>query len=116
MDSHPADVTTAANPRESSGMRRRDPSDDGRAKRVSIVLLAAVALLIGADVVLDWVAGTDFVHVLFEALAFTLAAGALVLLLRRARTTATVLTRDLARARADAAKWRAESPTRSRIL
>ena len=109
MDSHPADVTSPVNPADSAPMQARDPSNDGRGKRVFIVLFSAIALLIGADLVLDWTAGTDLVHVLFEGLIFTLAAGGLVHLLRQARTATTALTRDLARARADAAKWRVES-------
>jgi DNA-binding CsgD family transcriptional regulator len=76
------------------------------------VLFAAIALLIGLDVLADYRAGTDVGHLLTEGLVMALAlAGAAVLWrqLGAARRRAETLTVDLAAARREADRFRDEA-------
>lgn len=116
MQRHPADDIAMGNPDDSmrigEGNGPNDASGSPSDRRVLTALFAAIGLLTGADVVMDCIGGADLGHVLFEGVIFTVAAGGLVVLWRRiadARSVAGELNRDLARARADAEKWRADS-------
>jgi DNA-binding CsgD family transcriptional regulator len=116
MHSHPADDIAMENGGDSVGIGEADGANDGSQsrsdRRVLTALFAAIGLLTGTDVVMDCIGGADMGHVLFEGMVFAVAAGGLFVLWRRiaaARSMAGALNRDLARARADAEKWRADS-------
>ena len=91
MQSHPADVTTTP-----------DASNDAS----PVALFAAIAVLIGVDVLTDIAAGARSAHVALEVVVFVLAAVGLWALLKRERR---LHRRDLAAAKAEAARWRDES-------
>lgn len=79
---------------------------------IAAVLFAAIACLIGVDIVADYRAGTDVGHLLTEGMVMAMAltgAFALWRQLRRARRQAEQLTVDLAAARAEAARFREEA-------
>ena len=116
MESHPADDGVMSDVAVFEGFDAPDASDDGAARRsdrrILAGLFAAIAIMIGTDVVMDCIAGARHAHVLFEGAIFAIAAGGLAYLWRRitkARTAAGALKVDLARARADAARWRSDS-------
>ncbi len=116
MTVHAADVTSPKIASGSVACRDLDESDDAspaRADRaIAAALLAAVAVLLGVDVLMDCLAGAEHEHVIFEGVIFAVAAGGLLYLarrIRRVRVLAGALRRDLAKARADATKWRQES-------
>lgn len=88
-----------------------------------VAAFAAIAVLIAADLATDLAAGTSAAHAALEAAAVGLGALAAVVVARRLRRAARVaegqvqgLTRDVAVARADAERWRAEAAELSRGL
>ncbi|HEY5677494.1 MAG TPA: helix-turn-helix transcriptional regulator [Myxococcales bacterium] len=116
MQSHPADDTAAEKAGDFIAVEPEDASNDAGSsrsdRRILMALFGAIGILTGADIVMDCIGGADAGHVLFEGAVFAVAAGGLALLWRRiaaARTEAGALHRDLARARADAARWRSDS-------
>jgi DNA-binding CsgD family transcriptional regulator len=116
MQSHPADDAGSENTGDFVGIDEADAANDASGsrsdRRVLATLFAAIGLLTGTDVVIDCIGGAATGHVLFEGMVFAVAAGGLLLLWRRiaaARSVAGALNRDLARARADAEKWRSDS-------
>ena len=83
-----------------------------RAAPIAAVLFAAIAVLIGLDIVADYRSGTDIGHLLTETLVMALALTGAVALwrqLRRARWQAEQLTVDLATARREAERFREEA-------
>ena len=83
-----------------------------RAAPVAAVLFAVIAVLIGADIAADYRSGTDLGHLLTEGLVMALALTGAVALwrqLRRLRRHAAILTVDLAQARREAERFRAEA-------
>lgn len=88
---------------------------DGEAAETApeaLVLFGLIAILVGADVVADWLSGTTPVHLLAELAATGLALTGVALLWRRmeaARRTAASLGRDLRVAREEAERWRGEA-------
>lgn len=92
----------------------------GLGERVALtVLLALIALLVGADAFTDLAGGGSSAHVAVEALvAGTAAAGVALLWARYARTrSALVATRDtLERSRAEAVAWREKNEATLRGL
>jgi DNA-binding CsgD family transcriptional regulator len=83
-------------------------SDDLKAylhTRAAIFLFAAIALLIGWDVIADYTEGAHFEHIMFELFILLAAAGGVVLLSRQLFRTQV----DLARARVESEQWRTES-------
>lgn len=95
------------------GLNGSDTTDVGRGRAgLAAVLFAAIAVLIGADLVDDSWTGADTAHLLAEAFVMILAlagAAALWMGLRRAKATAARLDRDLQAARVEAARYRAEA-------
>jgi DNA-binding NarL/FixJ family response regulator len=93
----------------------RDPTNDVVHRRslwTAVVLLLAIALLIGVDLATDYRIGATAMHVVVEATVMLLAAiGATVLWreLASARAAVSTLTRDVARAEQDAVRWQAEA-------
>jgi len=88
-----------------------DASDEGGLKLV-LAVLVAVVILVGADLVLDSRSGARPLHLVFEGtLMLTAGSGALHLFLRmrRARSEALLLARDVNTARAEARRWRHEA-------
>lgn len=81
-----------------------------------IALLAAIALLIGADLAGDWSSGAGFAHLAIEGLVVlaslagaSFAARALYVEIAASRSRAGALQQELTHAREDAERWRAES-------
>lgn len=117
---HPANVICSSKPMTSNALlppnrHGRRPSEgevERRGVRVALAALTLVALLVGADLILDGRAGADPVHLSVEALLMTVSAGAaawLWLTLRRARRSVETLELDVQRARAQARRWRTEA-------
>lgn len=78
----------------------------------ALVLFGLIAVLMGADVVADSLAGTTLTHLVTELATAGLALVGVALLWRRieaVRRTAATLGSDLATARADAERWRGEA-------
>ena len=92
----------------------------GHGERVALtVLLAAIALLVGADAVVDLADGGSSVHVTVEAVVAAAAAAGVVLLWARYARTRSALdaARDtLERTRAEAVAWRERNETTLRGL
>lgn len=89
-----------------------DDGDDARTLILPIVLFAVVAVLMAADLVVDSGSGTTAGHLATEVLVMAVAGGGAAYLwirLRRLRTAARALERDLDRARAQASHWRGEA-------
>jgi DNA-binding CsgD family transcriptional regulator len=89
-----------------------DTTDVGWRDWTPTAIFAAIALLIGFDILADYRSGTNVGHVLTEALVMALAvAGAAVLWqqLRTAQRQAEKLTVDLVAARNDAERFREEA-------
>jgi DNA-binding CsgD family transcriptional regulator len=87
------------------------PSDD-RGVTAAIAVLSVVALLVASDLLLDDKAGAEPVHLVVEALLMVVSlSGALWLWWdrRSARSQVETLARDVDAARAEAARWRAET-------
>ncbi|MBP8811462.1 MAG: helix-turn-helix transcriptional regulator [Kofleriaceae bacterium] len=88
-----------------------------------VAAFAAIAALIAIDLATDLAAGTSVTHAAFEATAAALGAVAAIAVARRLRARArsaedavAVLSRDVAVAEANAARWRAEAAELSRGL
>lgn len=78
----------------------------------ALILFGLIAILIGADVVADYLSGTTLVHLLGELTATGLALAGVALLWRRmaaARREVASLGRDLKAARQEAERWRGEA-------
>lgn len=88
-------------------MTRDDP--DVRPARWWLGALAAVALLIGADVVLDLTEGSTPTHVALEFAAMVALIAVAVAMLRRRERRIGTLARDLTRTREEAERWRVEA-------
>ncbi len=85
---------------------------ESAAASVAVLLLAAIALLMGVDLASDWARGSAAGHLVVESLVMALALGGAVHLWRSRQDTwreAAALGRDLGRARAGAARWREEA-------
>jgi DNA-binding CsgD family transcriptional regulator len=77
-----------------------------------LVLFVLIALLMGADLVADSLAGTPLVHLVAELAAMAMALTGVWLVGRRIQTVrreAAALGSHLARARAEAERWRSET-------
>lgn len=116
MQIHAANDTGPVNTMDQAVLDVADASDDAVGnrldRRVLAALFTAIAILMGTDLVLDCIAGADHGHVLFEGVILAVAGAGLAFLWRRiaaAWLVAGTLKQSLARARSDAAKWRAES-------
>jgi DNA-binding CsgD family transcriptional regulator len=80
--------------------------------RVAIGVLAAAAVLVGTDLLLDDKAGADLPHLVVEATLMLVSAGTALWLWwgrRRARAEVRGLERDVDAARAEAERWRGEA-------
>lgn len=80
--------------------------------RVAFWTLLTVAALVAADLLLDDQAGADAAHLLLEGLLMAVSLAGAVWLwttLRSARREVVSLERDVARARAEAERWREEA-------
>ncbi len=109
-------MTQTEIPRPDAAPRRAPATDDAGAARAllagSAVVFAAIAALVGADVVGDRRAGGGGAHVAIELAVMALALAATVAIwaqLLAARRRAGTLASDLGAARAEAARWRAEA-------
>ncbi len=69
----------------------------------------AVALFIGADVVVDWGEGAHPAHMALEVLATLILAAVAAGMLRRREARIGALHRDLSRSKAEAERWRGEA-------
>lgn len=89
-----------------------DEQQDTVGVRAAVAVLAVVALLVGADLLLDDKAGAEPTHLLIEAVLMAVSAGGAVWLwstLRRTREEKWELQRDVESARAEATRWRDEA-------
>ena len=117
MDHHPANDAGLPTPKASGDLEHPSPADDGPLARpwsrlIPGALFAAIAVLIGADMVGDRTSGASGIHLSLEAVVFLLALlggfwlwGELVLMRRRVGT----LRQRLTVAHADAGRWRQEA-------
>lgn len=116
MAGHAADDGLAPNPPETGRLADGHASDDAATlppdRKVLGALFGAIALVMGADVVLDGLEGAGFGHVALEALVLVMAlagVGWLMAQFVRERRRTLLLRTDLLAARSDAARWRRES-------
>ena len=112
MPVHTPNDSGEPDPRGHAELREPDGSDDGwsvRSRLLATGLFAAIALLIGVDVVDDLASGAGAGHIGLEIGVFALAmvgVAALVAQVMEVRRRAQGLVRDLAAARAEASRWR----------
>jgi DNA-binding CsgD family transcriptional regulator len=89
-----------------------DPTDDGRHVGPVIVAFALIFALIGTDVVIDYGTGATWTHLVSELVVMGLSGSGGVFMwhrLTQARRRVAVLTGDVATARQEAERWRAEA-------
>jgi DNA-binding CsgD family transcriptional regulator len=116
MSHHPANDTTGRRSHDPGGLRTMDPPDDASSSRsawlVPAALFLAIAVTMTCDLLLDRRDGVPTEHLVVEFGVLLLAAVGLGWLGRRlweGQRAARRLAQDLAVARLDASRWRAET-------